>query len=219
MLDKYLMDILHQIGHGIAMHFGSDCEVVVHDLTSVPIESSIIMIENGHVSRRKAGDGPSHVVLEAINNDPGRLQDKIATLTRTGDDRILKSSTMYIRDESGKVVAILGINYDITNLLALESAIAPLTATPGADDASSVYRLERIPLNVNDLLDELITQSIRLIGKPVPMMTKDDKIRAIQFLNDSGAFLITRSGDRISSTFGISKFTLYNYIDAGREKK
>jgi predicted transcriptional regulator YheO len=93
---------------------------------------------------------------------------------------------MFIRGESGKPAAILGINYDITNLLALESAIAPLTSTAGSGDASSVYRLERIPLNVSDLLDELITQSIRLIGKPVPMMSKDDKIRAIQFLNDSG---------------------------------
>ena len=45
-------------------------------------------------------------------------------------------------------------------------------------------------------------------------MTKDDKIQAIQFLNRSGAFLITKSGDKISKYFGISKYTLYSYIDA-----
>ena len=44
------------------------------------------------------------------------------------------------------------------------------------------------------------------------MMTKDDKIRAIQFLNKKGAFLITKSGDKISKFFNISKYTLYNYI-------
>ena len=46
------------------------------------------------------------------------------------------------------------------------------------------------------------------------MMTKDDKIRAIRFLNNAGAFLVTRSGDKVSKYFGISKYTLYSYIDA-----
>ncbi len=49
-------------------------------------------------------------------------------------------------------------------------------------------------------------------------MSKDDKVQAIQYLNDAGAFLITKSGDKVSSYFGISKFTLYSYMDANKEK-
>ena len=75
---------------------------------------------------------------------------------------------------------------------------------------------ESIPQNVNDLLEDLIRQSVTLVGKPVAMMTKDDKVRAIQFLNDAGAFLITKSGDKISNFFGISKYTLYSYIDVNK---
>ena len=41
---------------------------------------------------------------------------------------------------------------------------------------------------------------------------KEDKVRAIRFLNESGAFLITKSGDRVCQFFGISKYTLYSYI-------
>ncbi|MGL6217352.1 MAG: helix-turn-helix domain-containing protein, partial [Lacrimispora sphenoides] len=41
---------------------------------------------------------------------------------------------------------------------------------------------------------------------------------AIQYLNDAGAFLITRSGDKVSNYFGISKFTLYSYMDTNKEK-
>lgn len=216
MLDRLLMDTLRQIAHGIAVHFGNDCEIVIHDLNASTLESSIVFIENGHVSNRKLGDGPSHVVLEAVKQDPGRLDDKLAYLTRTHDGRILKSSTMYIRDESGKVAAILAVNYDITSLLAIESAIGSITSTAEADEAASHSEPANIPLNVNDLLDELIAQSIRLVGKPVAMMTKEDKIQAIRFLNDSGAFLITKSGDKVSNTFGISKFTLYSYMDASK---
>ena len=53
---------------------------------------------------------------------------------------------------------------------------------------------------------------MKLVGKPVALMNKEDKVTAIQFLNDSGAFLITKSGDKVSSYLGISKFTLYSYM-------
>jgi predicted transcriptional regulator YheO len=44
-------------------------------------------------------------------------------------------------------------------------------------------------------------------------MNKEDKQRAIRYLNSKGALLITKSGDKIARYFGISKFTLYSYID------
>ena len=68
-------------------------------------------------------------------------------------------------------------------------------------------------LPVNDLLDELLDQSVRIVGKPVAMMNKEDKVKAIGYLNDAGAMLITKSGDKIAKFFGISKYTLYSYLD------
>ena len=52
-----------QLARGIAQQFGSNCEVVVHDLDSNDVEHSIVAIENGHVSGSRVGDGPSHIVL------------------------------------------------------------------------------------------------------------------------------------------------------------
>ena len=76
---------------------------------------------------------------------------------------------------------------------------------------------EEISRKVSDLLDELIEQSVRVVGKPVALMNKEDKVKAIQFLNNSGAFLITKSGDKVCKFFGISKYTLYSYIDEAKE--
>ncbi|NLF35083.1 MAG: transcriptional regulator, partial [Clostridiales bacterium] len=53
-------------------------------------------------------------------------------------------------------------------------------------------------------------------GKPVALMEREDKIRAIRFLNDAGALLITKSGDKIAKYFGISKYTLYSYLDESK---
>ena len=215
-LDNNRLDMLRQIASALAVQFGPSCEVVIHDLTAKDPEKSIVYIENGHVTGRRTRDGPSTVVMEQIlhaNEDP---EDHLGYLTRTPDGKILKSSTVYIRDSRGKVTAILSINFDISALLMMESAIGSLVRTAETDQGKE----ERITvLNVNDLLDDLIEQSVALVGKPVALMNKDDKVRAIRFLNEHGAFLVTKSGDKVAKYFGISKYTLYSYIDLKQEEK
>ena len=202
------------LAKGIARQFGPNCEVVVHDLGTEELENSIVAIENGHISGRRVGDGPSHVVWEALKADPGKLEDRLAYLTRTEDGKILKSSTIFIRDAEGKVVGIFAINYDITLMKAMEDQLRVFTATDAPSEEP-----ETITHNVNDLLEELIKQSAKLVGKPVALMNKEDKVKAIRFLNDSGAFLITKSGQRVCNFFGISKYTLYSYIDEAKGDK
>jgi predicted transcriptional regulator YheO len=209
MINGISWEFLAQLAKGITQQFGKNCEVAVHDLSENYKESSIVIIENGEVTSRKVGDGPSHVVLEALHGDQSKLQDHMSYLTKTRDGRILKSTTLYIRDESKKIIGIFSINFDITGLLMVDNALKPLISVESTEKEP-----ERIPQNVNDLLTQLIEQSVQQVGKPVALMTKDDKIKAIQFLNNSGAFLITKSGDKVSKYFGISKYTLYSYIDA-----
>ena len=98
------LDFLKQLAHGLAVQFGSSCEVVIHDLTKKDLDKSIVYIENGHVSDRHTSDGRSGIVLETLSSDPSRIKDKLAYLTRTDDGRILKSSTLYIRDEKGRII-------------------------------------------------------------------------------------------------------------------
>lgn len=107
---------------------------------------------------------------------------------------------------------IFSINYDITLMMSMENALRAFTAT-------DLHEPAPISRNVNDLLEELIAQSVEAVGKPAALMSKEEKIRAIQFLNDSGAFLITKSGDKISKFFGISKYTLYNYIGEAKAQE
>ena len=206
-------EMLFQLARGIAVQFGPNCEVVVHDLTGGENAPSIVCIENGHVTGRKVGDGPSHVALEALRGDRGHMEDHLSYLTRTRDGKILKSSTIYIRDESGEAVGIFSINYDITMMLAMEEGLKQFTAAEQPAQGP-----EPIARNVSEVLEELIAQSVRLVGKPVALMTTEDKVKAIRFLSDAGAFLITKSGDKVCKFFGISKYTLYSYIDEAKEE-
>ncbi|MDO4812224.1 MAG: helix-turn-helix transcriptional regulator [Eubacteriales bacterium] len=213
-MEAAILNELKQVAKGIVATFGSNCEVVIHDVGAKHPEHSIVAIENGHVTGRKVGDGASHVVMEQVRKADAQPDDHLSYLTKTPDGKILKSSTMYVRGKNGKVVAILGINYDISSLLMVENAVRELTDTQDAAQTEP----EKIT-NVNDLLDELIEQSVALVGKPVVLMNKEDKMRAIGFLNQNGAFLITKSGDKVAKYFGISKYTLYFYIDKQQEDK
>ena len=96
-------------------------------------------------------------------------------------------------------------------MLLAEQALKSLVANE--DDKKEP---ESIPQNVNDLLEVLIRQSVTLVGKPLAMLTTDAHVRALHFLTDAGALLITNSGDKISNFFGISKYTLYSYIDVNK---
>ena len=212
LLEAGKLELLKQMASAIAAQFGSNCEVVIHDLSAHHPEHSIVYIENGHVTGRKLGDGASHVVMEQAMEADAQPKDHLGYLTKTPDGKILKSSTVYIRNSRGKVNAILAINYDISSLLMVEGAVHDLitTAEPQQSEPEKI-------VNINDLLDELIAQSVALVGKPVALMHKEDKVKAIQFLNETGAFLITKSGDKVCKYFGISKYTLYSYIDESKE--
>lgn len=209
---RHTLDFLKQLAHGLAIQFGSSCEIAIHDLKTKDLEKSIVYIENGHVSNRQTGDGPSGIVLETLQSDPSTIHDKLSYLTKTEDGRILKSSTFYIRDDDGSISYIFSLNYDITAFTAACTAIQSLIATKDNLPDLTGDSPRQITHNVNELLDLLIEQAVAKVGKPVAMMNKDDKVAVVQYLDHAGAFLITKSGDKVSSYLGISKFTLYSYM-------
>lgn len=209
---RHTLDFLKQLAHGLAIQFGSSCEIAIHNLKTKDLEKSIVYIENGHVSNRQTGDGPSGIVLETLQSDPSTIHDKLSYLTKTEDGRILKSSTFYIRDDDGSISYIFSLNYDITAFTAASTAIQSLIATKDNLPDLTGDSPRQITHNVNELLDLLIEQAVAKVGKPVAMMNKDDKVAVVQYLDHAGAFLITKSGDKVSSYLGISKFTLYSYM-------
>ncbi len=216
MLKPHELEMLQTVAKAIAVQFGSGCEVVVHEISPQAAEHSLVAIENGQVTGRKLGDGPSQVVLEQLQraaDDPAA--DRLSYLTRTPNGKLLKSSTVFLRGEDGRVCAIFGINFDVSALTLAETMLSELTTPAETFQAEPA----QIPNNVNDLLDDLIDRSVKIVGKPVARMTKEDKTTAIRFLSDSGAMLITKAGDKIAKFFGISKYTLYSYLDSKQEEK
>lgn len=208
------IDSYRRLAHALALQFGPRCEVVVHDLEAEDLKHSVVAIENGHVSGRALGDGPSHVVLEALHDGADALEDRPPYLTKTVDGRTLKSSTIFIRDEEGRATGILAINFDITLIAAMTGELTDFTMT-----GETTQEPETVTRNVADLLDDLFAESVRLVGKPPELMGKDDRVRAIAYLDQRGAFLISKSSERACEFFGISKYSFYTYLNEAKAER
>ena len=47
-------------------------------------------------------------------------------------------------------------------------------------------------------------------------MDRAQRIEVVRYLDQHGAFLVTKAGERIANLLGISKYTLYSYLDTVR---
>lgn len=200
------LPFLQQLVKGIASQFGDHCEVVLHDLT-LPYDQTIVAIENGHITGRRVGGPGTNLGLELLR---GSTEDgnKTNYVTQTKDGHLLRSTSLYMRNKDDKVIGSLCINYDITELTMAEQALRSITMS-----GLQTGVRESFVTNVNDLLDALIQEAQESIAKPVANMTKDDKMKLIALLDEKGAFLIKKSSEKICLYLGISKYTLYSYLD------
>ena len=89
----------------IAQTFGRKCEILIHDFSNP--EHSIVVIENGQVTGRKIGDPITDFALSIWRKDGygKRKEDKIVNYrTKTKDGKILRSSSVFIRDDKRKII-------------------------------------------------------------------------------------------------------------------
>jgi predicted transcriptional regulator YheO len=190
----------------LAAQFGVNTEVVLHDL-SKDYRHTIVVIENNRVTGRKVGDGGTNLGLEVLRNPPNTNGDIYNYFNKTADGRMLRSSTLYFRDEDGCVIGSLCINTDITKMIEMREALGEIAMVPPDRNVEEVFAN-----NVEELFEYFIRQSKAIVDKPSAEMTKEDRIEVIRFLDSKGFFLITRAGDEACRFLGISKYTLYKYL-------
>lgn len=63
-------------------------------------------------------------------------------------------------------------------------------------------------------LDRLIEGVEREFGTRLPMLTREEKQRAIRLLDERGAFTLRRAVEDVSDAMGVSRITVYNYLNA-----
>lgn len=188
----------------LGLHFGTNVEVVLHDL-SLEYEHTIIDIRNGHVTGRKIGDSGDALGLSVVRGME-KNGNQINYLNYTEDGKTLKSSTIFLRDEKNKPLLCFAINEDITEQIRYEKFLHSKNTT--LSEKSSI-----LVKDVYKLLETLIEEAREAIGTDFSSMGRADKIKFVEYLDKRGFFLITKSGPHICKLLKISKFTLYKYLE------
>jgi predicted transcriptional regulator YheO len=56
----------------------------------------------------------------------------------------------------------------------------------------------------------------RELGAPLGALSREDKQRAVRMLEDRGAFVLRRSVEDVADALGVSRITVYNYLNLMR---
>ena len=71
----------------------------------------------------------------------------------------------------------------------------------------------RLP-GVYGALDRVIASVEAEVGAPLRELSREDKQLAVQLLAERGAFELRRSVEAVADSMGVSRFTIYNYLNA-----
>ncbi len=63
-------------------------------------------------------------------------------------------------------------------------------------------------------LDRLIETVEAELGGPLPSLSREQKQRAVRLLDERGAFILRRAVEDVADAMGVSRITVYNYLNA-----
>lgn len=71
----------------------------------------------------------------------------------------------------------------------------------------------RLP-GVQGTLHRLVAAVEQELGGPLAKLSREDKRRAVRMLDEQGAFQLRRAVEDVAEVLGVSRFTVYNYLNA-----
>lgn len=202
------------IAQMLVQTFGADCEVVLHDLDDPA--HSVVYVENPSVTGRKIGGSFDQLVKKVILSD--ELEENYAAnyyFTAPNGKRI-RSSTLLIKDEKGRLTGAMCINLDTTKLTQqiefLQSFLPPERIETAQREAQTAGR-EHVSVMIENLMDSILG------GADTGAMTREERIEKVRFMEQKGLFLMKGSIEKAAEKLGVNKVTIYSYLDEIRGKR
>lgn len=183
-------------------------EVIVHDFARMP--NSIIAV-SGNVTNRHVGGPATNYLLSKVASKS--FEDELGYLTELSDGRQLKSATKVLRDDNGRPVGALCINIDLSKWEIARTVIDGLIGLDAATLQEPRAPREGFARSVEELAENLIDEAVDDVELPVVRMKKHHKVAVVRTLHERGFFLIKDGVERLAERFGVTRFTIYNYLN------
>lgn len=193
---------LFALCEGIAVWLHPHAEVVLHDLET----DAVVRLWN-NLSRRQPGE-PSLIGQEIQLEDDCDVYGPYEHYN--WDGRLLKSISAVIRDGSGRRMGLLCLNLDVSSFDGLKRFLESFTGAK-----------TQMPLALNEhdwreQIHQALGSFLRANNVALEALTREQKIEAVGFLDSQRLFLTRNAAQHVASILGVSRATVYNWLNKTR---
>lgn len=186
---------------GIVALFAPFVEVAIHDLTTGKISSIY-----GNISNRKVGDlSPVTELQVRAEQFPDFFEPYYET---NWDGRRIKCTTITVRDENKRAVALICFNFDVSVFQNMEQNLKTFLEVRGNSDNP----VEQYKGNWQDRIDRLISSYLSKHKLIIGQLTREQNQILIEELSKHGIFFLKNAAPYVANKLGISRATVYNYL-------
>lgn len=207
---------------------GPDYEVALHDIDDQG--GALVAIANGHISGRSIGQLASEKLLDIIETHEYEHSDFILhQYGMSPNDKILCSSTMFIKDEEGELVGALCINFDDSRYRELSQKVFNLCHPDALVDTNFRFDASKVPSKVagsrhsklQSIPDgsayDIIVSELKKQNLDPERMSLKDKMNFLSSIDSKGVFLIKGAVKDAAEIFGCSQATMYRHLSRLKE--
>lgn len=197
---------------------GPSYEIALYDLQEG--KNAIISIANNHISERTIGAPISDLALGIIMSRYFDANDYKVNYTgfTTKKNKILRSSIFFIKGPTQTLIGMLCINFDDTAYINISKQLMELchpnlfitNHTPQVPSPKSFD--EQLPLNVAELIDEVLQKLLKDKNLPIDNLNAKEKLRIMEVLKNEGIFSIKGAVKEVARALHTSEPTIYRYL-------
>lgn len=213
----YYIDLVELLG----LTLGPTYEIVLYDLRRE--DRSIIAIANGHVSGRSLGAPLTESILKSIvSKEYENINYKANYNSVSKNNKIFRSSTLYIKDANNNLIGLLCINFDDTNFKNITSQLMSLIHPDEVIEKNNFEKIEAINFSddldtigatMEEVADAAIDRVLKKSSVPADRLNKSERIEIVRILDDKGIFMLKGAVSYVAKLLHSSEATIYRYLN------
>lgn len=215
---------------------GPDYEIVLHDLS--PDHNQIVAIANNHVSGRNIGSPLTNASLKMLIDKAYETDDFLCNYKGIAENgRLLRSSTMFIKDAQGNPAGLLCINFDDSRFMDLQDTLlsvihpkeyiaarpfmkkyeksettAASSQTDAVPDPEPSAITENFSMDIPSLMHKMFADATVAMPTPADRLNQQEKKEIIEKLHKQGLFQLKGAITFVAEQFACSSATIYRYL-------
>lgn len=214
-MDEFLIEQYKKIAKFLAACLGKDYEIAIHQIKNNELE--LVSIENSDVSKRTINAPLSELALKFVNEKRYEDVDYEANYKGLTGKHVLRSSTFFIKNDKGKLVGLMCINFNLDHI---NKSIKKIN-----EELSEIFNLiednnrfveessvEYFAEDISNVITNIIDPIIKEKNLPVARLSFDEKMILIEELKKQGVFLMKGAVSEVALQLHSSEASIYRYL-------